>query len=129
MAAESTDCLFAYGTLMFPEIWDSVVGRDVTVRQARLRGHRALCVIGYDFPGLVPADPSEIVPGLLYEGLSGDEFGALDDYEASMYDRVIVEVELGGEDSPRTAFTYRVKEARRSELSDEIWSPSRARRD
>ena len=109
---------------MFPEIWDAVVGREVPSRVAKISGYRALCVAGHDFPGLVPAEESALVEGLLYEGLDGTELRLLDDYESSMYDRVIVEVDAGKTESSVEAYAYLVKESRRGELTDEVWQPS-----
>lgn len=107
---------------MYPEVWHRVVGRPVESRRATLVGHQALCVAGYDFPGLVPAEPLSIVEGLVYEGLSVPELNALDEYESSMYDRVTLQVTTADQ-CQHEAYVYLVNESRRSQLTGEIWQP------
>ena len=44
--------LFAYGTLMVPEVLRAVTGREFTWREAVLRGYVRLTVRGQSYPGV-----------------------------------------------------------------------------
>lgn len=78
--------LFAYGTLMWPQVLEAVTGRRVTGSPAVLDGYKRLRVIGQPYP-VVLVSENDAVDGVLYQNLSAAEFAALDAFEGEEYDR------------------------------------------
>ena len=85
--------LFAYGTLMFPEVWERVVGRSFRTEAAVLADYAAWQVRGGLFPVLVAA-AGDVTHGLVYFNLDPTAFIRLDDHESDFYERRPVEVAL-----------------------------------
>jgi gamma-glutamylcyclotransferase (GGCT)/AIG2-like uncharacterized protein YtfP len=85
--------LFAYGTLMFPEVWARAAREECVSRRAVLHGYEARRLSGVSFPGLIEA-PEISTPGLLYLDVSPEAMRRLDAYEDDFYVRVEVRVEL-----------------------------------
>ncbi len=52
--------LFAYGTLMFPAVIKSVIGRIPDSRPAVINGYQRLKVAGELFPGLIREDSTSV---------------------------------------------------------------------
>lgn len=85
--------LFAYGTLMCPDIMAEVSGLQRPVTAATLRGYQRLRVKGEDYPALLP-DPAGCVPGVIYRDIPETAWTLLDRFEGDMYVREQVQVEL-----------------------------------
>jgi len=81
--------LFAYGTLMWPEVLESVIGRSGAGIPASLDGYRRVRIKGAHYPAVVPSR-NDTVTGLLYAGLSEGEFRNLDRFEGEEYERLSV---------------------------------------
>ena len=79
--------LFAYGTLMWPEVLEAVMGRRLASTPATLAGFKRLRVRGASYPVVVPSAGGR-VEGVLYRGLSHGELRRLDAFEGGEYDRV-----------------------------------------
>lgn len=122
MSAEST--LFAYGSLMFPEVWWHVVGHERPSVPATLRGHSAFTVRGYSFPGLLQSTPESTTPGRLYFELDAEDWRKLDEFEDRFYVRQRVEVETENAGKPLGALAYLVDPSQSSVLSEQMWDPS-----
>ena len=112
--------LFAYGSLMFPEVWLHVVGRQRPSTPAELSGHTAFTVAGYSFPGLVPAGADALAPGRLYSGLDGEDWRKLDAFEDTFYRREVVVV-TGENGQTHQAEAYLVMPDHRDVLSEVEW--------
>ncbi|MAE96465.1 MAG: gamma-glutamylcyclotransferase [Deltaproteobacteria bacterium] len=78
--------LFAYGTLLVPEVFELVVGRRVAGSRAVLEGHVRRRLHGAVYPALVPRH-SEKTLGQLYPGLSKEELARVDAFEGERYVR------------------------------------------
>lgn len=78
--------LFAYGTLMWPEVLEAVIGRRLQGTPAVVHGYRRLRVRGERYPAVVPS-ASDSVEGILYGNLGDSEFEHLDRFEGLEYDR------------------------------------------
>ena len=83
--------LFVYGTLLFGEVLDRVVGRRPDSRRAAAPGYAVRRVPGQSYPGMI-ADPRGVAGGLLLAGLSALELRALDLYEGDEYRRTSITV-------------------------------------
>ena len=118
--------LFAYGTLCFPAVIETIIGRVPHAASAVLSGYSCRCVFGKPYPGILEVPGSE-VPGTLYFDISPSEWSALDDWEDEFYERRRVAVL-----TPRGEHecdTYAVKAERGEVLSGEIWTHEAFERD
>ncbi len=117
--------LFAYGTLIFPEVMEAVLNRRPPMRPAALEDHAALQVRGAPYPGLAPR-PGVRAAGILWEGLSEADLAALDAYEGDGFTRRAVEVVCRG--TRRPALVYVPAPGREPELTGAPWDPAGFRR-
>ena len=107
----STRSLFVYGTLMAPQVMQTLVGRLPVCRPATLPGYSRHPVVNCVFPGIIVA--SDMIPqggqtavqGLLYSDLTVDEMAVLDWFEDNEYTRHDVTVLLE-EDEEQTTQVY-----------------------
>jgi len=90
---DKTMHLFAYGTLMCPDIMAEVSGLHRPVTSATLRGYRRLRVKGEDYPALLPA-AAGCVPGVIYRDIPESAWILLDRFEGEMYARVRAQAAL-----------------------------------
>lgn len=119
--------LFAYGTLMFPEVWDRVVGKPFKAEPATLAGFAVRRVRGDVYPVLVRAEGrNEIVSGLVYRELDELTMQRLDEYESDIYERVAVEAEFNCNRVTCEAYVLRSPNIARA--CAELWDPSQFRR-
>lgn len=119
--------LFAYGTLMFPQVIRTVIGHAPRGDLAMASGFDRLELIGHPFPGMVPAPdrPDATVEGVLYEGLSAVDWKELDDFEGPFY--VLTEIAVTRAGESLRALTYIVAEERRNLLGDTLWDKNHFR--
>ena len=82
--------LFTYGTLMFPDVWRRVVGRDFACQPATLRGYAVYRVRDDVYPVLVASEPTATADGLVYFNLGLETVEKLDRYESNVYVRQTV---------------------------------------
>jgi hypothetical protein len=115
--------LFAYGTLVFPEVLRAVAGRTMAGEPATLAGFSRRGVIGEIFPAIVEAREQDRVAGVLYAGLVPGEWLRLDRFDGDLYERRLV-TEAG-----RQAFTYVLAPPWRHRLAAEPWDPASFARD
>ena len=111
--------LFAYGTLLVPEIWLAVAGRACESVEVVLPGYAIRR--GGDFPGIIRAPDAAGVPGRVFLDLDAELLERLDQYEDSFYERI----EVGprdGQGQALTAQAYVVPERCAEVLSDEAWT-------
>ena len=115
-------CLFAYGTLMFPQVFRHVTGRHAVGRPAELSGFGRFRLHGRSYPGLVPMS-GERVRGLLYEGISAPQLRRLDIFEGRIYRRKKVRVrDVRGRSV--MAWTYVIPAQHRALLCRQSWDAS-----
>ncbi|MEE4361816.1 MAG: gamma-glutamylcyclotransferase family protein [Pseudomonadales bacterium] len=87
--------LFAYGTLMCPELLRALTGLRRAPFPARLEGYRRRCMVRTSYPGIAPC-AGEGVEGVLYRALPRTALGILDAFEGAEYRRRILTVDLDG---------------------------------
>lgn len=120
-----TTTLFAYGTLVFPEVWRRVTGDTEARRSERaiLERFALLRVRDADFPGLVADAGAPPVPGVLYYDLDKDVLGRLDAYEDCFYERITVSTRAERHAGPVACDIYAVPVSQRATvLTEEPWS-------
>ena len=114
--------LFAYGTLCVPIVIKKVIGRVPSGMKATIKGYDCFQVNGRLFPGVRVSSPESETSGILYQGLTPEEFTLLDRYEDDFYERVSVHAYY--EDAPlgySSAQVYIVPEEQWHVLSDRAW--------
>jgi gamma-glutamylcyclotransferase (GGCT)/AIG2-like uncharacterized protein YtfP len=109
--------LFAYGTLMWPEVLEAVIGRPLSGTPAVLRGFVRIRVKGELYPALLDSHCNDVVEGMLYRDLTEKEFRSLDRFEGGEYDRK--EVCVGAEQ----AHTYVLSHTWRHIADPRPWRP------
>ena len=112
--------IFAYGTLVFPEVVHALTGRRFSSRPAVLEGFACYRLRGRSYPGVVPAPGARTV-GVLFARVDLRSLALLDRFEGDLYVRREVRVRAG-DGRLLAALTYVVAPARRSLLSREPWS-------
>jgi gamma-glutamylcyclotransferase (GGCT)/AIG2-like uncharacterized protein YtfP len=111
--------LFAYGTLMLPEVMEIVAGCRGAAQPALLLGHRRRLLRGAVYPVLLPA-AAESVAGVLWEGLDAGALARIDRFEDAIYERTLRRVALAGGEE-REAFVYLLSPAHHALASAEEW--------
>lgn len=101
---------------MWPEVLESVMGRRLAGTRAVLNGYTRRRVKGQHYPVVYPA-AEDAVEGVLYEGLTAQEFRALDAFEGAEYDRV----ELDFDGTP--AFVYVLSDDWKHIADSRCWKP------
>lgn len=112
--------VFAYGTLMFPEVWRAVVGREFLSVEGTADGYAIYRVQDAVFPGIVEAGEREHVRGVVYLDVDHASLARLDLFEDDFYTRQSVWVDCA-DGERRSADAYVVPAANRSVLTDERW--------
>ncbi len=120
MADEAAD-VFAYGTLLFPEVMLAVTRTRFLAQPAMLRGYARRRVRGASYPGL-RCEPGAVTEGRLYRAVDPAALDRLDAFEGNLYARERVLVELDA--SLLEAITYLIRPAFLHRLSEESWDPA-----
>ena len=109
--------VFAYGTLMFDEVMEAVVGRRFEGVPARLRGYERYQVRGQSYPAIVRREEG-VTEGTLFSGIDEETLARLDRFEGSSYQREWVTLDTG-----ERAWAYVVAPGEEPLLSDQSWNP------
>jgi gamma-glutamylcyclotransferase (GGCT)/AIG2-like uncharacterized protein YtfP len=112
--------LFAYGTLMFPEVWERIAVGEFPSEPATLPGFAIYRVKEAVFPGIVRAKPQDRVEGLVFRGLHDEALFELDAYESDLYDRIPVIVATA--QGPLDCTAYVIPESNRQALTHQPWN-------
>jgi gamma-glutamylcyclotransferase (GGCT)/AIG2-like uncharacterized protein YtfP len=112
--------LFAYGTLIFPEVWRRVVGPLCVSEPAALARYEAFYARGGTYPVIVQGAAGDLVHGVVYFDLDANDFSKLDAYESTLYERQSVDVRLSSGES-LSCQAYVLPESRRRFATDRPW--------
>lgn len=113
------DCLFAYGSLMYPEVWGLLTGGGHRREPARIHGFNRRRRRGEVYPVVYAG--SESVEGILYWGLSAWELERLDRFEGSEYQRRRVAATTAGGRRVETWVYVFTGDPR--EVTEDPWDP------
>ena len=115
----TTFSVFTYGTLQFPEVMQAVTGLDLKPVAATLSAYQRFKIKEKTFPGLIQKENS-ITDGMLYRDLDIDAIESLDHFEDVMYERCLVDIQVGNE--IEQAFVYVTQKEYEDCLLNEEWS-------
>ena len=110
--------LFVYGTLMWPEVVQAILGRAVAAEDALLKGFKRCRMKGVLYPGL-KRDQASSVKGKLLRGLTDEDFQRLDKFEGDEYERISSKVQT--RHGLVEAYVYLTKEEFLDSLEDIPW--------
>src|SRR3954466_8868301 len=79
--------VFTYGTLMFPEIWQAVVGQSFETVEASAAGFEVFRVRDAAFPGIVAGNSTCSVIGGASLNVGQESAERLDRFEDDFYER------------------------------------------
>jgi len=111
--------LFTYGSLMYSKVWESIVTGRYRSSSAELRGYTRRCVVGEDYPVIIPGSDSELVTGTLYFDLSEADIAVLDKFEGEPYIRTALTVDLGRQTAAAEA--YLLNPSNSQIVSEDSW--------
>jgi gamma-glutamylcyclotransferase (GGCT)/AIG2-like uncharacterized protein YtfP len=114
------DRLFCYGTLMVPELFESISGVKALSQEAILPGYRRSQLQRRAYPGIAQHAGSE-VQGCVYRGLGPRLLKRLDVYEGEMYQRKLVNVHCADNRSVK-AWCYVIRDFHAGKLAHQEWS-------
>jgi gamma-glutamylcyclotransferase (GGCT)/AIG2-like uncharacterized protein YtfP len=112
--------VFTYGTLMFAEIWQAVVGRSFEAIAGTAAGFEIFRVRDAVFPGIVAGTGECLVAGFVYLDVDPESMQRLDQFEDTFYERRPISVDCS-DGQQRMAEAYIVPPSKRSELTSEPW--------
>lgn len=112
--------VFTYGSLMFPEVWQTVVGGEFATVEGAVAGYSVFRVRDAVFPGIIAAADECVVRGLVYLDVDPASFDRLDRFEDDFYERRTLSIDCG-DGQRRTADAYVVPANYRHVLTAEPW--------
>lgn len=112
--------VFTYGSLMFPEVWNVVVGRQFATVDGTAFGYAIYRIRDAVFPGITPAAFDDGVNGVVYLDVDDDSLARLDRFEGDFYRRESLAVDCR-DGHCRTADAYVVPAENRAALTAEHW--------
>ena len=112
--------VFTYGTLMFPEVWKAVVGREYASVGGTAKGYAIFRVRDAVFPGIIAASERDAVHGVVYLDVDPESVARLDLFEDDFYQRETLQIDCDN-DKRRPAEAYVVPQANRAMLTEDIW--------
>ena len=114
--------IFAYGTLMFPEIWEKVVGCKYHGIEASISGYQRKRIKDKTYPALIPGKRYDTVDGILYLDVSPEHVLVLDRFEGQCYEKIQVKCKtFEGKILPAVAYLFRQEYS--VLVQDEPWEP------
>lgn len=121
--------LFAYGSLIIPEVWEAVTGELHRSEPGRISGFIRRTIRGATYPGIIACKPSGgdlEVDGAIYYDVGAEALDALDEFESDFYVRSAVDaIATDGGGGPITCQAYLVPAANAHLLSDSEWDLER----
>ncbi|MGI9239975.1 MAG: gamma-glutamylcyclotransferase family protein [Verrucomicrobiales bacterium] len=121
--------IFAYGSLMIPDVWEAVTGETHRSSPGQIEGFIRRTVRGASYPGIIACEggrASEAIDGAIYYDVDPDSLAALDSFESDFYTRVPVMAE-DGSGSAVSCQVYLVPPENAHLLSGEVWDLERFR--
>ena len=116
------DRLFVYGTLLFKQVWQCIVGKEVSNEPAAAPNWARYYVKAKPYPGIKHQLGSS-VDGMLITGLNDEDWAKLDAFEDNIYSRQIIEL-IDNRGVSVCANAYVITNESAIYLSDKVWTPA-----
>lgn len=113
--------VFTYGSLMFPEIWHVVVGREFATIEGTVSGYSVYRVRRGAYPGMIASATDDVVRGLVYFDVDPSSVARLDRFEGRFYQRHTLPVTCV-DGAQRIAEAYVVPKRHDQGLTSEKWT-------
>ena len=121
--------IFAYGSLIIPEVWESVTGELHRSEPGRISGFIRRTIHGATYPGIIASETGAgdvDVDGAIYYDVGAEALAALDEFESDFYVRSAVDaVATDGGGGLVACQAYLVPEANAHLLSESEWDLER----
>jgi gamma-glutamylcyclotransferase (GGCT)/AIG2-like uncharacterized protein YtfP len=114
--------IFAYGTLMFEQVWLAVAGMLHKNKKASLIHLKRMSLRGEVYPVLIAGDKNDRVDGVLFFNINRETLAKLDTFEGPQYERREIEV-ITIDDKILPACTYILKKEFYHIISEKVWDP------
>jgi gamma-glutamylcyclotransferase (GGCT)/AIG2-like uncharacterized protein YtfP len=105
---------------MFPEVWQTVVGRAFETIEGTAAGYSIFRVRDAVFPGITAAGVDGAVRGVVYLDVDAQSLATLDKFEDDFYERKTLSIECA-DGQRRAAHAYVVPAGSREVLTAEPW--------
>jgi len=112
--------IFAYGTLLIPDVMYAVTTRKFRFIDAILRSYACFAVKGESYPGIIPATHA-VTAGIIYFDVDKLSLERLDAFEGDLYQRISIRAETK-EKEILNAETFIIKPKFRGYLSSKEWN-------
>ena len=112
--------IFTYGTLMFPQVWQAVVGRTFETVEGTIGGFAVHRIRDAVFPGMTAAADSSLARGVVYLNVDPETIERLDRFEDGFYERLTIGIDCA-DGERRLADAYVVPSVHRHVLANELW--------
>lgn len=113
--------VFTYGSLMFPEIWQIVVGREFGTIEGTVSGYSVYRVRRGAYPGMIASADDDVVRGLVYIDVDASSVARLDQFEGRFYERHTLPITCA-DDVQRLAEAYVVPKRHSHGLTSATWT-------
>jgi gamma-glutamylcyclotransferase (GGCT)/AIG2-like uncharacterized protein YtfP len=124
MSTAAASHVFTYGTLMFPEVWRIVTGREERGIAGNIPGHNVFRVRDGVYPGMIWTGGASIVSGVVYRNVDVAAIERLDEFEGSAYERRTV-LATCADGETHECFAYVVPPHQHHLLTREPWTAQR----
>ena len=114
--------IFAYGSLMFEQVWAVVAKGSYATTKARLFGYQRRKIKGETYPALIPGSPDDIVDGVIYLDVDAIDRDRLDRFEGMYYAKKLETFTISCT-RKLSAYVYVFKQDFNALVEEESWSP------
>lgn len=117
--------IFTYGSLMFPEVWRSIVKQPYECQPAWVDGFRRTCIHNDNYPVVLPRAGQKDLEGVVYFSVKSQDITRLDRFEDEYYfrRRIRPRILLDGEPKTVEADLYVLKPKYSELASLRPWDP------
>lgn len=112
--------IFTYGSLMYTQVWQSIVSQTYSSDPAVLSGYVRYSINNQPYPAIIPASNAQ-TQGLLYYQVSDADIALLDKFEGEYYQRLPQTLQLNNQ-TQLQADCYILKPEFKHILSSNEWS-------
>jgi gamma-glutamylcyclotransferase (GGCT)/AIG2-like uncharacterized protein YtfP len=119
----STQNVFVYGTLMYPQVLHALLNRVPSNSKAVIHGFQRFNIKGQVFPGVIASTADSKVEGVLLRELTPEDMVVFDEFEGDEYYKLPVQPQLleqGGDAVAASVYIW--QDSLRSYLYGE-WDP------